>query len=484
MGSLSVRVVPVKPGQSSSGDDPAEGRRAPFHGTAVGNYAQMSQNLQGVSPKQQRIADLAKQSPQMGFTSLAYHMDLQWLLEAYRRTRKNGAVGVDGQTSADYERDLEGNLRSLLERARSGSYVAPPVRRVHIPKAGSADQTRPIGIPTLEDKVLQRAVSMLLEPIYEQDFHPGSYGFRPGRGAHQALEQLRNQMMDSHGGWIVEVDISKFFDTLDHAHLREFVRCRVRDGVLLRLIGKWLNAGVMEAGQVSYPESGSPQGGVISPLLANVYLHYVLDMWFEQEVRPRLKGRAYLIRYADDFVIGFTEQQDALRVMDVLPKRFGKYGLTVHPEKTRLVRFVRPPKKDDDSDGKPESFDLLGFTHHWARSRKGNWVVKRKTARKRLGRGLRAINEWCRANRHRPLAEQQTGLSQKLRGHCAYYGITGNSVSLQWFRSSLVRLWQKWLNRRNRERTMTWERFGRLLARYPLPEAVTVHSSLRPAANP
>jgi group II intron reverse transcriptase/maturase len=444
----------------------------------------MSQNPQGVSPKQQRIAQLASQSPQMGFTSLAYQMDLDWLSEAYRRTRKDGAAGVDGQTSADYERDLEGNLRGLLERAKSGRYVAPPVRRVHIPKAGSPEQTRPIGIPTLEDKVLQRAVVMLLEPIYEQDFHPGSYGFRPGRGAHQALEQLREQLMGTHGGWVLEVDISKFFDTLDHAHLRQFVQRRVRDGVLLRLIGKWLNAGVMEAGQISYPEAGSPQGGVISPMLANVYLHYVLDMWFEQEVQPRLRGKAYLIRYADDFVIGFTDEQDARRVMEVLPKRFGKYGLKLHPTKTRLVRFERPPKRDDDSDGKPGSFDLLGFTHYWGRSLRGNWVVKRKTSRKRLSRALRAINEWCRGNRHQPLAEQQKTLSQKIRGHCAYYGITGNSRALSRFRYWTVRLWRKWLSRRNRERTMTWERFESLLARYPLPQAIAVHSTYRSAANP
>jgi group II intron reverse transcriptase/maturase len=444
----------------------------------------MFQNLQGVLPKQQRIAQLAKQSPRMGFTSLAYHMDLQWLLEAYRRTRKNGAAGVDGQTAADYERDLEGNLRSLLERAKSGSYVAPPVRRVHIPKAGSPDQTRPIGIPTLEDKVLQRAVSMLLEPIYEQDFHPGSYGFRPGRGAHQALEQLWKNTMNTDGGWILEVDISKFFDTLDHAHLREFVQRRVRDGVLLRLIGKWLNAGVMESGQVSYPEAGSPQGGVISPLLANIYLNYVLDEWFEQEVQPRLKGKAYLIRYADDFVIGFTEESDARRVMEVLPKRFGKYGLKVHPEKTRLVRFNKPTDSSDGGSGQPESFDLLGFTHYWGRGRKGSDVVKRKTASKRTSRALSAINDWCRGHRHRPIAEQQNTLSQKIRGHCAYYGITGNSQCLHEFRLQVVRLWHKWLNRRNRERSMTWAIFNRMLARYSLPEAVAIHSVCRVAAKP
>jgi RNA-directed DNA polymerase len=243
---------------------------------------------------------LAKQAPQMAFTSLAYLMDIDWLKEAYQRTRKDGAVGVDGMTAEDYERDLEGNLQRLLDRAKSGSYQAPPVRRVHIPKGGSATETRPIGIPTLEDKVLQRAVVMLLEPIYEQDFRDCSYGFRPRRSAHQALESFRNQLMDSRGGWVLEVDLRKFFDNLDHGHLRQFLQLRVRDGVLLRLIGKWLNAGVMEDGCVSYPDAGSPQGGVVSPLLSNVFLHYVLDIWFEQEVRPRLRSQACLIRYADD----------------------------------------------------------------------------------------------------------------------------------------------------------------------------------------
>jgi group II intron reverse transcriptase/maturase len=234
----------------------------------------MPGNSKSVSTKQQRIAEMAKRSPQMGFTSLAYLMDLDWLREAFRRTRKDGATGVDGQTWAKYAKNLEANLQSLLDRAKSGTYHAPPVRRVYIPKAGSTTETRPIGIPTLEDKVLQRAVVMLLEPIYEQDFSAGSYGFRPGRSAHQALEDLWQQTMNVRGGWILEVDIRKFFDTLDHAHLRELLRRRVLDGVLTRLIGKWLKAGVMEAGSISYPDAGSPQGGVISPILANVFLHY------------------------------------------------------------------------------------------------------------------------------------------------------------------------------------------------------------------
>ncbi len=264
----------------------------------------MHRNSENVSTKQERIATLAKQSPEMAFTSLAYLMDIDWLKEAYRRTRKDGAVGVDGVTAVEYEQDLEGNLQRLLDRAKSGTYRAPPVRRVHIPKGGSSTETRPIGIPTLEDKILQRAVVMLLEPIYEQDFLDCSYGFRPGRSAHQALESFRNQTMDCRGGWVLEVDIRKFFDNLDHGHLRKFLQLRVRDGVLLRLIGKWLNAGVMEDGSVSYPGSGSPQGGVVSPLLSNVFLHYVLDLWFEHEVKPRLRRGAYLIRYADDCAPG------------------------------------------------------------------------------------------------------------------------------------------------------------------------------------
>jgi group II intron reverse transcriptase/maturase len=354
------------------------------------------------------------------------------------------------------------------------------VRRVHIPKGGSATETRPIGIPTLEDKVLQRAVAMLLEPIYEQDFHDCSHGFRPGRGAHQALQALWKQTMVNRGGWIVEVDIRKFFDTLDHHHLREFVGQRVRDGVLLRLIGKWLNAGVMEEGRVSYPDSGSPQGGVISPMLSNIYLHYVLDDWLEREVKPRLKGRAHLIRYADDFVIGLTDEEDAQRVMQVLPKRFGRYGLTLHPEKTRLVPFRRPssPRGDDGDDrgAGPGSFDFLGFTHIWAKSQRGNWVVKQRTAASRLRRAVRSIAQWCRFNRHRPLAEQQRTLSQRLRGHYAYYGITGNSTSLSRFFTAVECCWRKWLSRRDRQRSTTWDAFNRLLSRYPLPAVRVVHS--------
>jgi RNA-directed DNA polymerase len=426
-----------------------------------------------VSTKQQRIAELAKQQPEVSFTSLNHYLDVDWLREAYRRLRKDSAPGHDGQTVADYGKDLESNLQSLLDRAKSGTYFAPPVRRVHIPK-GTGTATRPIGIPATEDKLLQRAVAMLLEPIYEQDFLDCSYGFRPGRSAHEALRALWSQCMAGGIKWLLDVDLSKFFDTLDKAHLRSFLQHRVRDGVITRLIGKWLKAGVLEQRVLHYPEAGTPQGGSASPLLSNIYLHYVLDLWFAQEVIPRLRGWAFMTRFADDVVMGFELREDAERVLRVLPKRLGKYGLTIHPDKTRLVAFGRPYGA---SGTKPGTFDFLGFTHYWGKSRRGKWIVKQKTAHERLSRGLKRIAEWCRHNRHRPVAEQHQELCQKLRGHFAYYGITGNDRCLRKYREGVKKVWQKWLHRRSRSSTdMPWDRFARLLQRYRLPPVRIVHS--------
>jgi group II intron reverse transcriptase/maturase len=424
-----------------------------------------------VFTKLERIAKLAKQAPKRAFTTLAHHIDIDWLKEAYRRTRKDGAVGVDGQTAKEYAANLEENLQSLLERAKSGTYRAPPVRRVHIPK-GDGSQMRPIGIPTFEDKVLQRAVAMVLEAVYEQDFLNCSYGFRPGRSAHQALVVLQHEAVCRAGGWVLEIDIRKFFDTIDHAHLRELLCRRVRDGVLLRLIGKWLNAGVLEEGELSRPEAGTPQGGVISPLLANVYLHEVLDAWFERDVKPRLQGQALLIRYADDAVLLFSREEDARRVMEVLPKRFGKYGLTLHPEKTRLIEFQRPDRRQPrgGNGDRPGTFDLLGFTHYWGLSRKGKWVVKRKTARDRFSRALKRVAQWCRLHRHYSIAEQQRTLAQKLRGHFGYFGIIGNSEALRRFRRLVVYAWRKWLSRRSQRAFVTWDHMMKLLEQYPLPQ--------------
>lgn len=437
--------------------------------------------------KQQRIAELARNGPDMAFTTLAHHIDIEWLLTAHARTRTDGAVGVDGQTAADYEVNLEANLQNLLDRAKSGTYVAPPVRRAHIPKAGSATETRPLGIPTFEDKILQKAVLMALEPVYETDFLDVSHGFRPGRGAHGALDSLWKQEMKLGGGWIVDVDLRKFFDTIDRGHLREFLKRRVRDGVILRLIGKWLNAGVLEEGVLTNPDEGTPQGGVISPLLANIFLHYVLDEWFEKEVRPRLKGEAFVIRYADDFVIGVAREDDALRIMEVLPKRMSKYGLTVHPEKTRLVRFEPPralnSETEERSPSEPTTFDFLGFTHYWGRSLRGDWVVKRKTAKSRLKRALSALSEWCRKNLHLPIQEQHQKLTQKLRGHYGYYGIIGNFYSLLEFRETARGIWRRWLSRRRRDGVISWPEFLRLEERYNLPRARVVHGLRSGAAK-
>ena len=434
-----------------------------------------------VSTELRRVAEKARDMPAAALTTLAHHISVSLLYEAYLRTRKSGAVGVDGQTAEQYEAGLRENLKSLLKRFKSGTYQAPPVRRVHIPKGDG--KTRPIGIPTYEDKILQRAVAMVLGAVYEQEFSECSYGFRPGRSAHQALDVLWKKLMDMGGGIVVDVDVQAFFDSMDHAVLREFLDLRVRDGVLRRAVDKWLRAGVLEEGIVIHPETGTPQGGVISPLLANVYLHEVLDRWFEETVKPRLEGEAFLVRYADDFVMVFASERDVQRVLKVLAARFAKYKLTVHPNKTRVVDFGRPrPSHVGKKEG---SFAFLGFTHYWGRSRKGAWVVKRKTESKRMGRAAKAVAEWCRKNRHLPLAEQHQKLGRKIQGHCAYYGITGNSRLLERFRDLVVKVWHKWLNRRGQREGTTWEWLTRFLRRHPLPKPIAMHSVLRGrAASP
>jgi len=422
------------------------------------------QSSEAVSTKLQRIAEAARNMPERALTSLSHHIDVEWLREAFRRTRRDGAVGVDGQTWTDYSKDLETNLQSLLSRFKSGSYRAPPVRRAYIPKADG--DRRPIGIPTLEDKVLQRAVAMALSAVYEQDFLPSSYGFRPGRGAHDALHALRSHVMDMWRGWLIEVDIRRFFDTLNHRHLREILERRVRDGVILRQIGKWLNAGVLESGSVSFADAGTPQGGVISPLLANIYLHTVLDRWLVDEVRPKCHGNVELVRYADDFVIVCRAEHDARAIFEALPKRFEKYGLKLHPEKTRLVRFDQPrgPKKDEAM-----SFDFLGFTHTWMKSQKGIWVLFQVTAKKRLTRSLDAIRAWLAKHRHEPIEAQHRALTAKLNGHYAYFGLLGNALGLQRFRSEVRREWRKALSRRSWAGRIFWTRYREIEQRYRLP---------------
>lgn len=433
-----------------------------------------------ISTKCRRIAERARKHPEEVFTTLHSHIDVDWLREAFHRTRKDGAPGVDGQTWSDYAENLEENLRSLLERFKSGRYRAPAVRRTYIPKAGKPGAQRPIGIPTLEDKVLQRAVVMVLEAIYEQDFLECSYGFRPRRSAHGALEALWKGAMDLRGGWVLEVDIKGFFDNMDKEILKGFLDRRVRDGVIRRIIHKWLHAGVMEEKQIHYPEKGTPQGGVISPLLANIYLHEVADRWYAETVRPRMRGGSMMLRYADDLVLIFAREDDAQRVYRVIGKRFAKYGLTLHPTKTRLVRFERPAKGSRGAEAKAGSFDFLGFTHYWGRSRRGNWVVKRKTAKDRLRRALRGIHQFCKRARHLKVREQYKKLKRKLLGHYAYYGITHNYRSLASFYRRVQRIWRYWLDRRSQRKKMPWKRFCEgVLRTYPLPRPRIYHSYLR-----
>jgi group II intron reverse transcriptase/maturase len=429
-----------------------------------------------ISTKIRRIAELARSMPKAVLTTLAHHIDEEWMRVAYQQTRKGGAAGIDGVTADQYAEHLDIQLKSLLTRAKLGDlYRAPPVRRVYIPKGDG--RQRPLGIPTFEDKILQRAVKMVLEAVYEEDFLDSSYGFRPGRSPHQALQAIWEHTMELRGGWILDADIKAFFDSVDHGKLKEILDQRVRDGVIRRLIGKWLKAGVMEEGVIYHPETGTPQGGVISPLLANIYLHTVIDVWFEEVVKPSLSGRAYLVRYADDLVIIFEKERDARQVLEVIPTRLQEYSLELHPEKTRLVRFKRPPYRGKQKpEERPGTFDFLGFTHYWGRSRRGNWVVKKKTRRSRLTRALRGIDEYCRRRRHDPVKEQQQALARKLNGHYGYYGVTTNYQSLARFYRQVTRIWHKWLSRRSRKAYISWARMTKLLEKWPLPRPRIVRS--------
>jgi len=431
----------------------------------------MSERKESVSTKQLRIAETALKFSDTGLTALAHHIDMRWLRVAKEMVRKSGAAGVDGVTAAEYEERLGENLRSLESRIKSGTYKAPPVRRAYVPK--SKTEKRPIGIPTYEDKIAQRAVQMVLEPVYEQMFYDFSYGFRPGKSPHKALDRVWQEVMNMRGAYVIDLDISKYFDTIDRGLLREIVQNRVRDGVIIRMIGKWLNAGIMESGKLSYPKAGTPQGGVISPILSNIFLHEVLDSWFAEQVQPRLKGKSAMVRFADDAVLLFEQREDLERVMRVLAKRFAKYGLKMNESKTKVCRFLPPGRKDG---GKAEPLNFLGFTHFWGKSRKGNWVVKRKTQSTRLARSVAAVSQWCKDHRHNKLRDQQRVLNQKLRGHYAYYGITPNSRSLNTFYERVKRLWFKWLNRRSRTAHLNWTKFNLLLERYPLERPRIYHS--------
>jgi len=426
-----------------------------------------------ISTQLRQIAEQAIEHPDRVFTTLIHRMDVDFLREAFNRLRKDGAAGLSGVTVKDYGRNLEANLIDLHERLREKRYIAPLIKRVWIDKEGG--KKRPIGLSEIEDKIVQKAVSMLMGAVYEQDFYPFSYGFREEHSAHQAIGEIREQCRKHGIEWIYDADITGFFDNIDRGWLRTFIQQRINDGGLLRLIGKWLNAGVMEGDQITYSDKGTPQGGVISPVLANVFLHHVLDEWFVREVKPRMRGHCFIVRFADDFVIGFQREDDARRVMDVLPKRFAKYGLEIHPEKSRLLSFGKPASHQEVTRG-DNTFDFLGFTHYWARSRQGYWVIKRKTARKKVRKTAQALWEWCKKNRHTDLRKQHRILCSKLRGHFQYFGVRCNMRAMQAILHHATRGWRYWLNRRSRKKALDWEKFRALLESMPLPTPKVIHN--------
>jgi RNA-directed DNA polymerase len=431
-----------------------------------------------VSTIRAQIAEIARKHPQEALTSLNQHLTADLLRESCWKLRKTAAAGVDGKTVEEYGKELEKRLPQLIEEIKGGSYRALPARRGYIPKPGK-NEKRPLGIPAVEDKTVQKAAVTILEPIYEQEFYPFSYGFRPGTGALEATRALGRAIEKGGMHWLVEVDIRKFFDTLSHEQLRAILRQRVRDGVMLRLIDKWLKAGVLEDGAWQATEAGKPQGGIISPLLANLYLHEVLDKWYANDIKGRLKGGSFLIRYADDFVMGFEHEEDARRVMEVLPKRFARFSLSLNMQKTRVIDFRKPGRPE----GKPESFDFLGFTHYWGRSRNGRIIHKLKTAKDRLARSCRAVWEWCRKHLHQRVDEQCRGLNWKLRGHYSYYGMTHNIRALRRYYLTVCRTWFRWLRRRGNDRKLTWEAFATLLNRHPLASPRIIHNLYEPCKS-
>ena len=421
-----------------------------------------------MSTKHIRIAELAREDKERTFFSIAHLLTVEALYEAFESLRKDASAGVDRVTYAGYAPEARGNIQKLHDRLKAGQYRAQPLRRIYIPKEDGGQ--RPISIPSLEDKIVQKAAAGLLSAIYEQDFLECSYGFRSGHGPQDALDEVGQIVCRRPISTILEADISGYFDAIVRSLLIEMIKKRVSDGTILRLIGKWINVGAIEDGRLLVTETGTGQGQVISPLLANIYLHYVLDEWFETVVKPRLKGEAYEIRFADDFILCFQYREDAEKVQDVLKKRFAKYGLTLHPEKTRLMEFGRKAlaKSEETGGGKPTTFDFLGFTHICKRSRRGNFTIHVRTKRQRLRRSLTAVAAWCRQHRHDPVDVQHKALNRKLRGHYQYFGRSTNFRRLLEFYDRVRRIWHKWLNRRTRGNRLPWLAYLRLLRRHPL----------------
>jgi group II intron reverse transcriptase/maturase len=424
-----------------------------------------------MSTKEFQIAERARKFKGEALTNLHQFIDEGLLWKSYRGLNKNSSPGVDDKCWHSYTGEASYRIPELLSEFKRGKYKAPPIRRVHIPKGNKG--TRPLGIPTIEDKVLQESVRKILTPIYEEDFKEFSFGFRSEYSAHGAIDYMFKQVSFKGLHYIIDADIKDYFGSIDHGILRIFLDRRVKDGVIRKMIDKWLKAGILEDEQLSYPREGTPQGGIISPLLSNIYLHYVLDEWFTEEIQPLLSGKSFVVRYADDFVLGFENAKDAQRVMKVLPKRFNKYSLELHPEKTRIISLKN--KRDEGH----RSFDFLGFTHYLGKSRKGNRVLKRKTSSKKFTLALNKTYDWIKRNRDKRLKELIPELNAKLRGHYNYYGITFNTKGIQSFYYRVTQILYKWLNRRGGKPVWNWTRFRKLINNsIPLVKPQLYHSYL------
>jgi len=467
-------VVPGKPANKDGGQ-PASAERVEGRGLAKGNPHQQTrlrtQCRADLPNALERVRQTARRDKGLRFTALWHHVyDIDRLREAYRDLKREAAPGVDGQTWEQYGEALEASLRDLSERLRRGAYRAKPVRRVYIPKPDG--RQRPIGVPTLEDKIVQRATAEVLEAVYETDFLGFSYGFRPKRGAHNALDALSVGLVKRKVNWVLDADIRGFFDAIDHTWMVEFIEHRIADRRVVRHVQKWLNAGVLEEGRHTYPEAGSPQGGSISPLLANVYLHYVFDLWADHWRRKYAHGDVIVVRYADDFVVGFQDRSDAERFLGDLRERFRKFHLELHADKTRLIEFGRyaAERRGRRGDGKPETFNFLGFTHVCGKDRRGWFVVLRQTMRKRMQAKLKEIKEALRRRMHAAIPEVGRWLRAVVDGYYRYYAVPRNYPALQSFRYEVVRLWRQTLRRRSQKTRITWERMMALAKRWiPTP---------------
>lgn len=424
-----------------------------------------------MSTVEMQIAERARKHKDEALTNLNQFIDESFLSESFDCLNKKGASGVDNETWQMYNEQRNERITQLLGALKSGKYRAPNIRRAYIPKDDGGQ--RPLGLPTVEDKLLQTTVTRVLTPIYEEVFYDSSFGFRPGKSQHQALEVLFKEV--SFGGkmYIIDADMKNYFGSINHQCLRSFLDLRIKDGVIRKMIDKWLKAGILEDGQVSYPEEGTPQGGSISPLLSNIYLHYVLDEWFIEQIQPLLKGKSFIIRFADDFLLGFTDKEDAERVMKVLPKRLKKYSLSLNQEKTKLIELGKKDSK------KSATFNFLGFTHYMGKSRKGRSILKRKTSSKKFRISLKRINEWLRKNRHQNVGILIRLLNQKLRGHYGYYGITFNTKEINAYYEAVKRILHYWLNRRGGKRKWVWEEYVKLITVWePLVKPKIYHSYL------